>query len=99
MFGWAASNSLTTLHQDALYATSNCSQCICVRVVFPPFLLELPLLLVELPLLLQADSSEAPAPAAARPPESWKKLRRLSCLAAGTTFASLRALSSISFLC
>src|ERR1700760_4573956 len=100
MFGWAASNSSMTLNQAAFSATSNCSQDISVSVVLPPLLPLLPDDLLLLPLLLpQADRIEAPAPAARTPPESWKKLRRLSGLGTGSTFASLRASPFISFLC
>src|ERR1700743_2331111 len=100
MFGWPASNSLTSLNQAAFSATSNCSQDIRVSVVLPFLLPDEPLLLLDEPLLLpQADRTEAPAPAAARPPVSWKKFRRLSGLGSGAAFASLRALPFISFLC
>ena len=100
MFGWAASNSSMTLNQAAFSATSNCSQDISVSVVLPLLLPLLPLDELLLPLLLpQADRIEAPAPAARTPPESWKKLRRLSGLGTGSTFASLRASPFISFLC
>ena len=101
MFGWAASNWSMTLNQAAFSPTSNCSQDIRLSVILPLLLL-LPdeLLLLLLPLLLpQADRIEAPAPAARTPPESWKKLRRLSGLGTGSTFASLRASPFISFLC
>src|ERR1700750_1247657 len=92
MFGWAASKPLMTLYQAARSPTSNCSPDIRLSVTLP-FLLLLGLLLP------QADRTEAPTPAAARPPLSWKKLRRLSGFGSGAAFASLRALPFISFLC
>src|SRR5262245_3846900 len=104
MFGFAASKSLITLNHAAFSPCSNCSHDMSVSWVFPlvpppapaePVLAAV--LLPDDPLLPHAARADAPAPAARRPPESWKKPRRVSGRRSGTTFAPLRALSFMAF--